>query len=538
MGEKYQKLSFFTISLGFFMALLDMTIVNISIPEMTQFFGASVEDISWVINGYNLAFAVFLITASRIADQFGRKRLFMIGIFLFTLTSLLCGLAKGSVELLILFRVLQGISAAMVVPVTVPLVVQLFPVEKHGAILGVWGAIAGLASASGPALGGLLTNAFSWQAVFYVNIPLGILCLILTGKLIKESRDTTASKRIDWLGMLTLTGALFTLVLALIQAGDMGWGSTYIITLLAASVVCFIAFFVVEAKVKEPMLPLSLLRIIPFNAANITLLIAGVGMVNAFFLLSFFLIEVSGMTVLEAGLTISAMPIATIFSSMMAGPLSSKMGTRPFAVLGMICLAVAGYLYSGLNADSTKLDIIWRLVIAGLGVGFIIGPVMGAVVRHVPRDKVGVVSGVSNMARSLGMVLGTALLVTILNPLIMGGLERAIPEMSAKIEANTVLDSTVKEKLVNLVQGTAETGANQPPQLDAVLQQVGTVDDAQQEEIRSLWPQITKSFREEASTAFGSTFKYYSFFILIGIIAAYFSDRKPAKKEVVSGAMA
>lgn len=536
--KKRAMLSFFAIGLGFFMALLDMTIVNISMPNMTSHFNVPVEKITWVINGYNLAFAVCLISGARIADQFGRKRIFMLGIFLFTLTSLLCGLSSGSVEMLITFRVLQGMSAAMLVPVTVPIVVQIFPPEKHGAVLGIWGAIAGLASASGPALGGFLTNAFSWPAIFYVNIPIGLLCLILTGWLIEESYDKTASKRIDWLGMLTLSVALFSLILALIQSNDMGWGSAYIVSLFVISAVSLVLFVVTELKVKEPMLPMSLLKILPFNGANITLLVAGIGMVNAYFLLAFFLTDVTGMTELEAGLTISAMPVATIFSSVVAGPLSSKYGTRIFAVLGMACLFVAGFLYSGLGLNSTNFDMMWRLVIGGIGVGLVIGPIMGSVVYHVPQDKVGVVSGVSNMVRSLGMVLGVALLVAILTPNISSGLTEAKAEWINQVEANTVLDASAKDQLTTMIQQRPFASESQVLTAENVLEEVSVSDDAARTEIEEMIPNMVGDFQSSESTAFGDTFKYYSFIILIGVASAFFSDRRREKKAVDQGASA
>ncbi|MGZ7442994.1 MFS transporter [Paenibacillus sp. TH7-28] len=179
-------ISFIAIILGFFMALLDTTIVNITLPKMTEYFHATVKDMSWVANGYNMAFAVMLITASKLADQFGRKKLFSAGLLLFTISSLLAGVSQN-VQMLIAFRVLQGFSAAFIVPVTVPLAVNLFPPEKHGMVVGLWGAIAGLASASGPALGGVITQMAGWRAVFFINLPIGIISMILVAKRIEES---------------------------------------------------------------------------------------------------------------------------------------------------------------------------------------------------------------------------------------------------------------------------------------------------------------------------------------------------------------
>ncbi|MFD2132951.1 MFS transporter [Pseudogracilibacillus auburnensis] len=188
-------------------------------PERTRHFNNNMDNMSWIVNGYNLSFAVFLITPSRIADQFGRKRLFLIGTLFFIVTSILCGVST-SVEAMIFFRVLQGLSAGIVVPVTIPLATDLFPKEKHVMILGIWAAIPSLAAASGPTLGGILTDSIGWEAIFFVNVPIGILVICLTIPLIKESFDPSADRKIDWLGILTLLVAMFCLTYGLINAND------------------------------------------------------------------------------------------------------------------------------------------------------------------------------------------------------------------------------------------------------------------------------------------------------------------------------
>ncbi|PRR84415.1 MFS transporter [Clostridium vincentii] len=216
MNKKYQIISFVAIILGFFMALLDTTIVNITLPKMTEYFNTTMAHISWVVNAYNLAFAAIILTASRLADQFGRKKLFIAGVVLFTISSLLSGLSN-SLEGLILFRAIQGLSAAFVVPVAMPLSAEIFPPEKRGTIMALWGAFAGLAAASGPTLGGILTQWFNWRYIFFINVPIGCICILLTMKFIKESYDPTASKSIDFGGIITISTAMFCLTFALIK---------------------------------------------------------------------------------------------------------------------------------------------------------------------------------------------------------------------------------------------------------------------------------------------------------------------------------
>lgn len=226
MGNRKKILAFIVIVLGFLMALLDTTIVNITLPKMREYFETDLERISWVINGYNLAFAVLLLTAARLADQFGRKKVFIIGVVLFLVSSYLSGIS-GTVNMLIFFRVIQGLAAAMVVPVTIPLAVELFP-KNRGAVMGVWGAMAGLAAAGGPSLGGFLSTSFNWQWIFFINIPVGIVVVAAAIFLIQESYDASAGRKIDWAGIASLSVGMFTLTLGLIQGNDEGWGSMYI----------------------------------------------------------------------------------------------------------------------------------------------------------------------------------------------------------------------------------------------------------------------------------------------------------------------
>jgi EmrB/QacA subfamily drug resistance transporter len=287
MNKKHQIISFVAIILGFFMALLDTTVVNITLPKMTEYFNTTMAHISWVVNAYNLATAVIIITASRLADQFGRKKLFIAGVFLFTISSLLCGISN-SLQALILFRTLQGIAAAFVVTVAMPLSAEIFPPEKRRTIMALWGAFAGLAAASGPTLGGILTQFFNWRYIFFINVPIGCICILLTMKFIKESYDPTASKSIDFGGIITISIAMFCLTFALMKANEKGWTSSFILSFFAVSAIAFILFVIIELKVKEPMVPLSLFKSVPFTNGSIALFLLGLGMMSGTYLLAFY----------------------------------------------------------------------------------------------------------------------------------------------------------------------------------------------------------------------------------------------------------
>lgn len=544
-------LTFIGIILGYFIALLDTTIVNIALPKTAEYFNRDVSDISWIMNGYNIAFAVLMLTASRIADQFGRKKLFLIGLILFTLTSFLCGIAS-TLDLLILFRVLQGLSAAIIVPVTIPLAIQLFPKEKHGAVLGIWGAIAGVASASGPALGGILTEYFNWQSVYFVNLPIAIISFIVSYILIKESYDKTASKNMDIAGMLTISAAIFCFTLGLIETSDYGWSSFYVLSLFAGSLLSLTLFIVVERRSKDPMLPLSLMRISTFSASSTALLFTSIGIAAGSFLIAFYLMSLRNMSVLEAGMTIIASSLTATVFSVVSGPVSEKIGGRFLASIGLTIITLTVYLFGGLDADSSRFDVVWRLSLLGAGLGISVVPLFGSAVNNIPADKLGIVSGVTNVARTLGMVVGVALLATMLSSNMKNELSTARNKAIQTIQASA-LDASMKDEMIKSIQSMnneslQEGNAQQKMTLEKVLEQVDQREkeallqapsqkqetikaafDHNREQIKQLWPIINAEIRSYMAKGFSSTFHLVSFLLIPGIFIAFFSDKRSQK---------
>jgi len=547
-NTKNRPIAFLAVILGFFMALLDTTIVNVTLPKMTEHFNTTMNHISWVVNGYNLAFAVLIITASSLADRFGRKKLFIFGVFIFTTSSLLAGLSN-SIEILIFFRVLQGLSAAFVVPVTVPLAVDIFPPEKRGLIMGLWGAFAGLAAACGPALGGILTEYFSWRYIFFINVPIGIICILLTLKFIKESYDPTAPKSIDSAGILTISSAMFCLTLALIKANDKGWSSAFILSLFAISAVSFILFVIIELKIKNPMLPLNLFKIVPFTNGAISLFLLGLGMMSSAYFLSFFLIQVKGLDQLTVGLIISTMSIGSIISSMLSTMLVKKISGRWLSALGMCLLSLGCFSYSFLTQYSSNSDIIIRLLLSGLGMGLCMSTLMNSMIKNVPIDKIGITSGINNMTRTLGTVLGVALFLTIFTSNIDTEMSHAKDNAIKIVQADTVFDAKAKDGMVASLKSNDSKSTtlsdvlkkidaseelalkNSPPILQDKIKQSFT---AQKTETKKIWPVIQEKFKTHTVNAFSFTFKCSSVILLPGIFFALFSDKvKPKiKKEV------
>lgn len=515
--------AFAAIILGFFMALLDSTIVNVALPDMTQSFHSEMDHMSWVVNGYNLAFAVCLITASRLADQFGRKKLFMLGVVGFVAASALVGLSS-SLPMLVTFRVIQGMAAAIVVPVTIPLAVELFPPHMRGMVLGIWGGISGLAAASGPSLGGVLTDALGWQAVFFVNLPLGILCLILAARLVQESKDASAGRGIDWLGMLLLTGAMFSLTYALIKANDWGWSSPQLLGFLAAAAVLAAAFVLAERRLANPMLPLWLFGIGSFNWACLTLLMIGAGVMVPSFVMSYFLTGLMGKSVLQAGLIISAMPLASMVVSACVGPLTNRLGSRFFVGAGLAVMAASSWLFGGLSPASAITGIVWRLAFFGLGMGLAMAPVMGSVIRNVPEEKIGIASGVSNMTRALGSVMGVALLVMTLNQAVTDQAVKAKQDVAAWAAAAEGVPAEAKAELARQLDGAA-AGSGGSAQLGAALKGWAERYPAG----RELAGRIGARMQEAGTDAFAGTFHTAGVVLLAGIVFGLLSDRKRPK---------
>lgn len=540
MNKKNQIISFIAIILGFFMALLDTTVVNITLPKMTEYFNTTMDHISWVVNAYNLATAVILVTASRLADQFGRKKLFIAGVVLFTISSLLCGISN-SLQALILFRTLQGITAAFVVTIAMPLSAEIFPPEKRRTIMALWGAFSGLAAASGPSIGGIVTQFFNWRYIFFINIPIGCICIILTMKFIKESYDPTASKSIDFGGIITISIAMFCLTFALMKANEKGWTSSFILSFFAVSAIALILFVIIELKVKEPMVPLSLFKSLPFTNGSITLFLLGLGMMSGTYLLSFFLIQVKGLNQLSAGLIISTMSLTSMIFSILATILTKKLGSRLTSALGILLLCVSCYLNSSLTQNSSNIDIILRLIVAGSGTGLSMATLIGSIMANVPVDKIGIASGINNMTRTLGTVLGVALFLTIFTSNMTTQMSDAKDSAVQTIQNDTVFDDEAKLQMISSIKA----GSNKNVSLSEILSTIDKKEtavlasspamdedkikesfEAQKKEIKKIVPNIQDTFLTYTVKAFSFTFKMSFVILLPGILFALFSDKK------------
>lgn len=447
---------------GLFMILLDGTIVNIAIPNIIRAFDTNLSNVEWVMNAYVLAFAVMLVTFGRFGDLYGRRHLFVLGMAVFTLASLACGFAPG-IYWLIAFRVLQGLGGAALMPQTLSIVASVFPPGKRGAAMGVWGGVSGLATAIGPSLGGLIVDGASWRWIFFINIPVGIVGVVLALRIVPESRNPVAVETLDLVGVGLFSAALLCLTFALIEGQNFGWTSATILGLFAAALALFVVFALQERRVSQPLIDFSLFRKVDFLAGNTTGLLLSAAMMGVFFTIPIFLQTVLGFSALRAGLVMSPMSVVIMVAAPLAGTLSDRLGSKWIVALGMFLLALGIAWMAGLtpwqeklSPDTTSWSLLLPFIVAGIGIGFAVAPVTTAVMATAPPDRVGNASGVLSTMRQVGSLLGIAILGAVLQNQIVSnvrdGLE-AVPGIPA--QARAAILSGVEEGGMQLGAGSA-----------------------------------------------------------------------------------
>lgn len=363
-----------TLCLGFFMTLLDVTIVNIAIPSMIDSLDASFDEILWVINSYVIVLAVLVITAGRLGDARGQRSMFMLGVAVFTAASLACGLAQGP-AMLIAFRAVQGLGAAILMPQTSALLITTFPPEKRGAAFGVWGGVAGVATIAGPTLGGLLVTAFDWRWIFFINIPIGILTLFMAAAIIPE-QVRRRRHPLDVDGVVLATVALVALTFGLVEGERFEWGRVWsfvtIPGLIGVGALLLVAFFVLQARKqdREPLVPFVLFRDRNYAVMNAVSALVGVAMVGLFLPLTIYLQSVLGYSALKTGLVMAPMSVVSMVVAPFAGRLADRVGGKVILITGLLAFAAGmGSLVLTADTESQWWYFLPSLVVAGFGVG-------------------------------------------------------------------------------------------------------------------------------------------------------------------------
>jgi len=401
------------VGFGLFMIMLDNTVVNVALPTIQRDLGAGLSELEWIVSGYALTFAALMLTGGKLADLFGRRRMFVTGLAVFAGSSLACALAP-SAGFLIGARIVQGGGAALMNPATLSIISATFPPRERGTAIGIWAGVSALALAIGPLVGGLLSQHVGWSAIFYINVPIGIVAIAASFLLIDESKDTTDGQRLDLPGLLSSGIGLFALTYALIEANSYTWGSARILGAFAVAAVALVTFVLLERHQRVPMLDLGLFRNRTFAGANLVLLLVALAMFGVFFFLSLYMQNILGYSAVKAGASFLPMTLLIIVVAPLAGRLSDRLGSRWLLTGGMTLVAAQLLYFSRLGVHETFWTLLPGMLLGGVGMASVMAPASAAALSGVPVDKAGVGSAVMNSSRQLGGSMGVALIGAIM----------------------------------------------------------------------------------------------------------------------------
>jgi EmrB/QacA subfamily drug resistance transporter len=394
------------VCVAIFMLLLDITVVNVALPDIQRSLHSSFSDLQWVVNAYALTLAALLLTSGSVADLIGRKRVFVTGLLVFTIASALCGLSRSAL-MLNLARAVQGVGGAMMFATSLALIAQAFHGKERGTAFGAFGAVTGAAVAVGPVLGGVITSGIGWEWIFFVNVPIGALAVFVTLKHVADSRDPGATG-VDWAGLVTFSGSLFLLVYALVQGNDKGWGSTEILGFLIAAAVLLVAFVIVEQRQSRPMLDLALFRRPAFTGANIVAFAISASFFAMFLYLTLYIQDVLGYSPLQAGLRFLPTTLLSFVVAPIAGRLSVRVPVRLLLGSGLALVGAGLLAMTGIDAASDWTALIPGFVLGGAGIGLINPPLASTAIGVVPPQRSGMASGINSTFRQVGIATGIA----------------------------------------------------------------------------------------------------------------------------------
>jgi EmrB/QacA subfamily drug resistance transporter len=412
--ERRKWLALVLLAAAQFVVVLDASIVNVALPSIGQDLRIEPADLSWVVNAYTLFFGGFLLLGGRMADLLGRRRVFMGGLILFALASLAGGLAQDEIQLVVA-RAVQGLGAAILSPAALSIVTTTFREgPERNKALGVWGAVAGSGGAAGVLLGGVLTDALSWEWVLFVNVPIGLAAAAVAPYLLAETRDAGRARSFDAAGAVTITAGLSILVYALVDAEDAGWGSTQTVVLLAAAALLIAGFAAIERRTKAPLVPFRIFRLRTLSASNAVGLLVGMALFSMFFFVSLYMQNVLGFDALETGLAYLPLALTIIVTAGVASQLVTRLGFKPVLIGGLLLVAagLVGFAQVSVGGSYTG-DVLVPSIVAGAGLGFSFVPVTIGAVAGSRADESGLASGLINTSQQIGGALGLAVLSTV-----------------------------------------------------------------------------------------------------------------------------
>jgi len=397
------------VAIGLFMIMLDNTVVNVALPSIRKDLGIGISELEWVVNAYALTFGVLLLSGGKLADLLGRRRIFIIGLVVFTASSLACGLATTA-NVLIAARTVQGIGAALMNPATLSIITATFPPRQRGTAIGIWAGVSALALAFGPIVGGLLTQKINWSWIFFINIPIGVVGVLAARVFVDESKDSSIKQRLDLPGLLASAIGLFALTFGLIETNHHSWTSAFVLSMFAVALVALAIFVLLELHQKIPMLDLSLFRNSTFAGANTAMLLVGLAMFGIFFFNSLFLQNILRFSAIQTGATFLPMTVLIILVAPVAGRVSDQFGPRWLMGTGMVLLSISLLLFGRLDATSSFWGLLPGLMVGGFGMAITMAPTTAAAMGAVPVDKAGVGSAVINSMRQVGGSIGIAVM--------------------------------------------------------------------------------------------------------------------------------
>ena len=412
-GDSRRKVfTLLTMCFALFMAMLDNTVVNVALPTISRELGAGVSGLQWTVDGYVLAFATLLLTGGILGDRLGRKRMFLSGLVIFTLASLLSGLAQSTGQL-IGARALQGIGAAVLMPGTLSILTVTFPPTERAKAIGIWAGVSGLALALGPTAGGLLVEKVGWESIFFLNVPIGIVALVIATRVVQESRATQA-RHLDLVGLSLGTAGLFSLTYALIEANQRGWDDSLIIGALVLGAGFIAMFLLWERRSQNAMLPLDYFKIPAFSAGNAVALSLSLGMFGTFFFFSLYMQLVRGYSPLGTGVRILPLTGMMFFVAPQAGRFAQRYGSRWPMTIGPLLAGTGLFIVSRAGVETPYAWMAPFLSVMGIGMGMTMAPMTAAVMNAVGPERAGLGSATTNTSREVGGLLGIALLGTLL----------------------------------------------------------------------------------------------------------------------------